>query len=61
MSEWFYARDGRQEGPVSLEKLTEIARCDALTSKTWNPPTLAGRFLILRNDREAVCLELPAK
>ena len=43
------------------EKLTEIARCDALTSKTWNPPTLAGRFLILRNDREAVCLELPAK
>jgi outer membrane protein assembly factor BamB len=41
--------------------LDEIARLEALRSKTWNPPTLAGRFLLLRNDREAVCYELTAK
>jgi outer membrane protein assembly factor BamB len=27
--------------------------------KTWNSPALAGRYAFLRNDREAVCLELP--
>jgi hypothetical protein len=27
--------------------------------KTWNPPALAGRFLIVRNDLEAACIELP--
>ena len=31
----------------------------ALSSKTWNHPVLAGRYLLLRNDREAVCYELP--
>jgi outer membrane protein assembly factor BamB len=31
----------------------------ALNSKTWNHPVLAGRFLLLRNDQEAVCYELP--
>ena len=42
--------------------LAEVARLAALDSgKTWNPPTLAGRWLLLRNDREAVCYELPAK
>ncbi|MBL9130814.1 MAG: PQQ-binding-like beta-propeller repeat protein [Verrucomicrobiaceae bacterium] len=46
---------------ASPDKLHEIARLDALKSKTWNPPTLAGRLLLLRNDREAVCYELPAK
>lgn len=40
--------------------LQEVARLDALKSKTWNPPALAGRWLIVRNDREAVCYELPA-
>lgn len=43
------------------ERLEEAAKLDALHSKTWNPPTLAGRYLILRNDREAVCFELAAK
>lgn len=52
-----------EKGPVVLvkpspEKLIEIARLDALKTKTWNPPTLAGRWLLLRNDREAVCYEL---
>jgi outer membrane protein assembly factor BamB len=37
----------------------EIARLDALSAKTWNYPTLAGRFLLVRNDREAACYELP--
>ncbi len=46
---------------VTPEKLIEIARLDALSSKTWNPPTLAGRYLILRNDHEAVCFELAGK
>ena len=41
------------------EKLNELGRLQALSSKTWNPPTLAGRWLLVRNDREAVCYELP--
>jgi outer membrane protein assembly factor BamB len=36
----------------------ELGRVEALSSKTWNHPVLAGRFLLLRNDREAVCYEL---
>jgi len=39
----------------------ELARIPALTSMTWNPPTLAGRWLLVRNDREIVCFELNAK
>ena len=55
-----------EKGPLVLlrpdpAKLIEIGRIDALKTKTWNPPTLAGRWLLLRNDREAVCYELPAK
>jgi outer membrane protein assembly factor BamB len=37
----------------------ERGRIKALTSKTWNNPALSGRFLLVRNDREAVCYELP--
>lgn len=53
-----------EKGPVVLvkaspEKLDEVSRLDALHSKTWNPPTLAGRWLLLRNDTEMVCYELP--
>jgi len=46
---------------ASPERLDEVARLEALHSKTWNPPTLAGRWLLVRNDREAVCFEIPAK
>lgn len=42
--------------PASFQELGQLA---ALSSKTWNHPVLAGRFLLVRNDREAVCYELP--
>jgi len=32
-----------------------------LTSKTWNVPAIAGRFLLVRNDVEAIAYELPAR
>jgi outer membrane protein assembly factor BamB len=52
-------------GPVVLvepssEGLKERGRIEALSSKTWCLPVLVGRLLLLRNDREAVCYELPA-
>lgn len=36
-------------------------RLPALTSKTWNVPTIAGRHLIVRNDREVICFLLPKR
>jgi len=53
-----------EPGPVVLasatpESFQELGRLAALTSKTWNFPTLAGRYLLVRNDVEAVCYELP--
>lgn len=47
-------------GPVSAEGFTETGRIDALSTMTWNVPTVAGRLLLARNDREAVCYLLPA-
>lgn len=37
----------------------EIARFQALSGKTWNPPALAGPYLLVRNDQEAACYRLP--
>ncbi len=53
-----------ERGPVVLasarpDSFAELGRIPALSSKTWNHPTLAGRYLLVRNDREAVCYELP--
>jgi outer membrane protein assembly factor BamB len=53
-----------ENGPVHLAAASpsgfqELGRIEALSSKTWNHPTLAGRYLLVRNDREAVCYELP--
>ena len=44
---------------ASPDAFRELGRITALSSKTWNHPTLAGRYLLVRNDREAVCYELP--
>lgn len=53
-----------ESGPVALaeansEAYRELGRIPALSSKTWNHPTLAGRYLLVRNDQEAACYELP--
>lgn len=39
----------------------ERARFTAFRSKTWNPPALAGEFLLVRNDLEAACFQLPVE
>jgi len=39
----------------------ELTRFQVLATKTWNHATLAGRYLLVRNNRQAVCLELPVK
>ncbi|MFM8224450.1 MAG: PQQ-binding-like beta-propeller repeat protein, partial [Planctomycetaceae bacterium] len=43
-------------GPRGSEELGRLA---GLADLTWNVPTLAGQHLLIRNDREAVCYELP--
>ena len=43
----------------SPEGLKEVARFGALDAKTWNPPALAAPYLLVRNDKEAACYELP--
>lgn len=48
-------------GKVGPDGFEETATLEALNSMTWNVPTLAGRLLLLRNDREAVCYLLPEK
>lgn len=53
-----------EEGEIVLvdpnpQALRELARFVALEGKTWNPPALAGSSLLVRNDREAACYELP--
>ena len=45
---------------ASPEKQIELARFAALDGKTWNPHTLVGEYLLVRNHREAACYKLPA-
>ena len=44
---------------ASPDKQIELSRFAALDSKTWNPHTLAGEYLLVRNHREAACYKLP--
>jgi len=37
----------------------ELSHFSALKEKTWNPPALAGEYLVVRNDKEAACYRLP--
>ncbi|MEM6914969.1 MAG: PQQ-binding-like beta-propeller repeat protein [Verrucomicrobiota bacterium] len=53
-----------ERGPVILgsigpEGFVETSRLEALDGMTWNVPTVAGRFLLVRNDQEAACYLLP--
>jgi len=55
-----------EEGEVVLveprpDEHRELTRFTAFTRKTWNPPALAGHFLLLRNDLEAALYELPLR
>lgn len=53
-----------ETGEVAVVKATpnafqELTRFEALSVRTWNHPVLVGRHLLVRNDREAACFELP--
>jgi len=55
---------GAESGEVVLldpnpNEPRELARFPALTSKTWNPPALAGPYLLVRNEKAAACYRLP--
>ena len=43
------------------ERLIEVARFQALSGKTWNPPAFAAPILLVRNDLEAAAYELPVR
>ncbi|WP_419189909.1 PQQ-binding-like beta-propeller repeat protein [Stieleria marina] len=46
---------------ADADEYRELGRLEALQSKTWNIPTVAGRHLLVRNDRQAICYLLPAR
>ncbi|WP_197453882.1 PQQ-binding-like beta-propeller repeat protein [Caulifigura coniformis] len=43
------------------KKFVELVRIPMLKNKTWNNPTVAGKYLLVRNGEEAVCLEWPVR
>jgi len=44
---------------ASPEAYREVSSFPALQGKTWNHPALAGPYLLVRNDHEAACYEMP--
>lgn len=40
------------------EKLAELGRFQVFSDKTWNPPALMGEYFLMRNDKEAACIQL---
>lgn len=55
-----------EDGYVALveanpNQFKEVARMSALSDMTWNNPVLSGPYLLLRNDKEAVCFEVPVR
>lgn len=44
---------------ASISRHRELGRFAALSDRTWNHPVVAGNLLLVRNDREVACYELP--
>lgn len=42
-------------------QFVELARVDALLDRTWNHPAYDGNYLLVRNDKEAICFEVIAR
>ncbi len=40
------------------DQFWELSRFSALEGKTWNPPALAGDYLLVRNHKEAACYRM---
>jgi outer membrane protein assembly factor BamB len=38
-----------------------LSRLPMLKGKMWNPPALAGGYLLVRNNNEAACYKLPLR
>jgi outer membrane protein assembly factor BamB len=52
-----------EDGEIVLVEPTpeahrELARFTAFEGKTWNPPAIAGKYLLVRSDKEAALYEL---
>ena len=45
-------------GGATPEAHREVARFTAFDGKTWNPPAIAGKYLLVRSDKEAALYEL---
>ena len=45
--------------PAQTDKITDLARVQAIQGKTWNHPVVAGDVLLFRNDQEMVAFRLP--
>lgn len=55
---------GAEDGRAALVEaepgaFRELGAVPAVAGKAWNPPALAGPYLLMRSELEAACLELP--